>query len=530
MSRHFRHEPTPDGSPAAPSAAPAPPDLPSHLVATPVARGLGRLGVGTIPFNIAALVVLAALSTFVVTGPSERSTVLAASPRSDADGGQQTPRRPAVTVAATTASTTAPSTTAGAATEAPTTGTGPTSSTGTPGTTSAPSRPTTTRRPSPTAAPTTTGTPPTATEGTLASTPVSTRPVRCEDFTLQPEAQASFDADPTGRAGLDGDGDGLACEHLPGRTLNLLPALTARRIPTTAELLRPPTRLFGLHTPQAPFATSEIDDFSTAAQKTPNTLLFFQNFSQEFPLSAVSTSWSRGMLPMLSFEPVIQNSTVGQPSLASIADGEWDEYFVRWATAAREFGHPIAFRFAQEMNGNWYSWSDGRFGNAPGDFVRAWRHLHQLIEGVGADNLIWVWSVNRIDNLPDKTIDRVYPGDEFVDWVGASGYLRIVPDGVVPDFQYTFGQTLAAIRTVAPSKLVMLTEVGAGTTEANRIAWMPSFFQGMLAHPEIIGFNWFNAFKDGGDWRIQYSDATAAAFADGVMNSRFGALAPLFPE
>ena len=103
--------------------------------------------------------------------------------------------------------------------------------------------------------------------------------------------------------------------------------------------------------------------------------------------------------------------------------------------------------------------------------------------------MLWVWSVNRVDNLPDKTIARVYPGDEWVDWVGASGYLRNVPDGVTPTFEYTFGQTLDAIEAVAPTKLVMLTEVGAGTTESNRVSWLSSFFQGLLDRPEIIVYD-----------------------------------------
>ena len=37
----------------------------------------------------------------------------------------------------------------------------------------------------------------------------------CEDFFTQEEAQAAFDDDPEGQAGLDEDGNGIACEELP---------------------------------------------------------------------------------------------------------------------------------------------------------------------------------------------------------------------------------------------------------------------------------------------------------------------------
>ena len=213
MPRHLRSTPgTPDTEPTAVPAAGS--ELPIHLVATPVARGLRRLGVGTVPFTIVAMVTLAAMSAFVVMSPTSIPGLGAPDELASVDLGvgiDGAPNRsldPDVTttisVAATTTASTEPSTT-----------------TATP---QATSRPTTSTAPPSSAKPASTPT------GELASTPVSVRPVRCEDFTLQPEAQLSFEADPIGRAGLDGDADGIACEQLPGRTRNALPALSARRI------------------------------------------------------------------------------------------------------------------------------------------------------------------------------------------------------------------------------------------------------------------------------------------------------------
>ncbi|HEX7096320.1 MAG TPA: glycosyl hydrolase, partial [Acidimicrobiales bacterium] len=155
--------------------------------------------------------------------------------------------------------------------------------------------------------------------------------------------------------------------------------------------------------------------------------------------------------------------------------------------------------------------------------IKAWRHVHDLFDEVGADNLIWIWSVNRIDTLPEKPLDRVYPGDDYVDWVGVSGYYR--SETVEPTFDAIFATTLAELKRVAPKKLVMLTEVGAGTSEANRVAFINSFFEGLLAHQEIIGFTWFNDFKSGGDWKVQFSQTTTATFAAGVSDPRYGPIA-----
>lgn len=474
------------------------PDPPDYLVPRPQGSRWRRIGIGTAPFNAVALVALFGLSSFVVLSPG--SDVLLAGPSS---------------------SQTAP-TTARARADAPTESTrnitnyheplvgSPTTGSSTTAGASASVK----------ATPTTKGV---ANLTTLEPHGVPTpKPVTCDSFTTQPAAQAAFDTNRKTLAGLDGDGDGWACEHLPGRVLSATPN-PRMVIPSAAELMRPSTRLYGVHTENAPYRGSELADFTkSAGGKSPNTILFFTTFSDPFPAEAVTKSWATGALPIVGFEPIVINGGK-QPTLRDISNGRWDNYFRDWARAAKALDLPFAFRFAQEMNGNWYSWSDGELGNRRGDYVLAWRHIHDIFESEHVDNAIWVWSVNRVDNLPDKTLARVYPGDDYVDWVGISGYYREAIRGVVPSFAGTFARTLTEVGKVARSKLILLTEVGAGTTVANRTTWMASFFAGLLDHPGIIGFCWFNEFKDE-DWRIQYSTATAAAFAAGVADLRYGPL------
>lgn len=497
---------------------------PAHLVPPPEPRGLARFSIGTAPFNAISIAALMIMSAWVVLSPGTasgddtivRRVTAAADERA---AGATTPDDTASSPepsAPPSATPTAAAETAPAASVTPASaGTGPAGSDSGAADRAelvalrAAVRASTRRAQAP--VPTTTAPP---------------RGPRCEDFKVQPDAQAWYDADRRASAGLDGDGDGTACEQLPGRPAPPAPPKAAPPVPTVDDLLRPTTRLYGVHTPLAPFNFGGVDEITTLAGKAPNTVTFFQTFSQEYPSTAIANAWSRQMLPVLTLEPIVEHSTSGQPLLRDITGGSWDAYLTRWALAAKAQGLPIALRFAQEMNGSWYSWSEGLHGNRPGDYVKAWRHVHDLFESAGATNVIWVWSVNRVDNLPLKSLSRVYPGDDYVDWVGMSGYLRDTNDGSPPTFATTFDRTLAELGKVAPDKLVLLTEVGAGTSEANRVAWMQSFFDALLAHPEIIGFSWFNDFKSGGDWRIQYSGATAAAFAAGVADPRYGVLTP----
>ena len=46
------------------------------------------------------------------------------------------------------------------------------------------------------------------------------------------------------------------------------------------------------------------------------------------------------------------------------------------------------------MNGSWFPWSEGVNGNRAGEYVAAWRHVHDIFTAVGATNVTWVWCPN----------------------------------------------------------------------------------------------------------------------------------------
>jgi len=263
----------------------------------------------------------------------------------------------------------------------------------------------------------------------------------------------------------------------------------------------------------------EVDYISRLVGKTPNNLLFFQNWTSEFPTEAVENAWARGMTPQIAWEPVVPGAD-SQPTLRQIADGEFDEYLNEWARAAADHGQPIVMRLASEMNGNWYPWSTGVNGNEAADFVDMWRHVHDRFSINGADNVVWLWSVNRSDNLRTDIADY-WPGDDYVDWVGISGYWRGFGAAPEPTFSAIYDRTLAELRALT-SKPILLAEVGAGgEVDADRVQWTTTLFQGLEANPDILGFVYFNDVKSGGDWRIQFSQNMVDAIANGVASDHF---------
>ena len=89
-------------------------------------------------------------------------------------------------------------------------------------------------------------------------------------------------------------------------------------------------------------------------------------------------------------------SSGDQPAyrLAAIIDGTYDAYIRSWATGMAALPYPVVIRFAHEMNGFWYPWCEQSNGNRPGDYVAAWRHVHDLFADAGAHNVTWLWSPN----------------------------------------------------------------------------------------------------------------------------------------
>jgi beta-mannanase len=95
--------------------------------------------------------------------------------------------------------------------------------------------------------------------------------------------------------------------------------------------------------------------------------------------------------------------------LATIASGKHDSTIRQWATGAKAWGHPLFLRFDHEMNGNWqFPWAEQLNGNKPGDYVKAWRHVHDVFAAsVGATNITCVWCPNVSGGTP-RPMSQLY--------------------------------------------------------------------------------------------------------------------------
>ncbi len=249
---------------------------------------------------------------------------------------------------------------------------------------------------------------------------------------------------------------------------------------------------------------------------------------QAFPQSALEAMRDHGSIPLYSWASEGRGDTTEQPEfqLAAIVAGKFDPYIRQWATEAKAWGHPFFLRFDWEMNGNWFPWSEQADGNRAGDFVAAWRHVHDIFSEVGATNVSWVWCpyVNPNGNLPSDA--ALYPGDGYVDWTCLDGYNKGTlssPTAQYRSFDYLFGPDYRAITgTIAPSKPMLLGEVASSEHGGSKAEWIDDMFAELpTAYPQVRGLFWFDYYDQGNDWPIETSASATEAFATGIAAPQY---------
>ena len=172
---------------------------------------------------------------------------------------------------------------------------------------------------------------------------------------------------------------------------------------------------------------------------------------------------NHGAIPMVSWSPEAGNGGMFS-SLQDIIDGKCDAYLTAWGQASAKWGHPYFVRLMWEFTGSWtdyttnngygiYPWDSG-IGNTPAKFVQAWQHIVNVVRNAGGNQISWVWCPGDVGDSV-STLQSVYPGDKYVDWVGTDIYGDLVHSGDVE---------LANIHAMA-DKPVMIPEIGWSGTD-----------------------------------------------------------------
>lgn len=272
-----------------------------------------------------------------------------------------------------------------------------------------------------------------------------------------------------------------------------------------------PRMAFGASTTGLPRSTAGLYALESALGRDPDIVLTFTSFRFAFDNDSLRALALSGAMPMITWEPF--DALVPEENrypLRDIADGAHDTYLRAQAARIRAIGERVAIRFGHEMNGDWYPWGAGVNGNAPADYVDAYRHVHDLFHAEGVRNVTWVWSPSALDTLDAPDLADYYPGDEYVDWAGLSAYF----DQPTDTWANTVQPTVDQLDRVAPTAPIYLTET-AVLPGPTRPAMISDLLGNLLRTPRAIGFTWFNI-PSREDWRIDSDPAALDAVRDAL--------------
>ncbi|HYC81146.1 MAG TPA: glycosyl hydrolase [Solirubrobacterales bacterium] len=301
----------------------------------------------------------------------------------------------------------------------------------------------------------------------------------------------------------------------------------------------------------APVNETAISQFEAIAGKRPSVLESYSAFFQcsdgsggacsgeyAFPEEQLEAIRQRGAIPLFSWASESSSGQIEQSNfqLADVAAGGWDAYITKWAEAAKAWRHPFFLRFDWEMNGTWFPWGRNVNGNQPGEYVAAWRHVHDIFTAVGATNATWVWCPFVTPKVTPAL--GLYPGDEYVDWTCLDGYNTHT--GAWRSFSEIFKPSYDEItKNIAPTKPMLLAEFASAEENApegsSKAQWITEMFAALPTEfPLVRGLLWFNYDEreqngERKEWPLKPGSDAAAAFATGISDPGFAAGSDIGP-
>lgn len=286
---------------------------------------------------------------------------------------------------------------------------------------------------------------------------------------------------------------------------------------------------WGLFEPSAPQSLNGLHELEKTLDYKFPVLLHYQMFDDYFPEWGLHNAYEDGRVVELTLQTTFAGevnalwagSRRNQTMLYDILDGKYDEYFNNYAQKLKAFGHPVIFRLDNEMNGDWCWYSAYYYGKDTEIYKALWRYVHDVFERNGVDNVIWVWNPHD-PSLPPFAWNHYmmyYPGDEYVDVVGLTGYNT---------GNYFPGERWREFGEIYPNlyddysglfdKPFMITEFASNSVGGNKPAWINRMFDQIKTYDRIKVAVWWSGVdydqngQPGRIYLINEDDAVMDAF------------------
>jgi beta-mannanase len=199
----------------------------------------------------------------------------------------------------------------------------------------------------------------------------------------------------------------------PTTTTTTRPTTTTAPPTTTTTAPQPPPSLSSILVPDsgALWGTTEFSyDWEARQGRKFDIVHSYHQWADAFPTAAERDFANGGRILLLNWKPPPVSG-----SWAEVAGGKHDAQIMTTANRLKSFGRKMFLAFHHEPEDN-----VGAYGSAT-DYARAFRHIHDVFDRVGASNVIWVWNVMGYMGW-QSMLDELYPGDQYVDWIAYDPY------------------------------------------------------------------------------------------------------------
>ncbi len=210
-----------------------------------------------------------------------------------------------------------------------------------------------------------------------------------------------------------------------------------------------------------------------------------------------------------------------------ILNGEFDEFFNRYAKYVKEFGEPVLFRLNNEMNGDWCTYSSYYMAKDTDLYKAIWKHVYNIFETNEVDNAIWVWNPNNLD-LPGFKWNHYlnyYPGDEYVDVVGLTAYNTgtYFPGEHWSDFDTLYTGLYNEYDNIFDFPFI-ITEFAANSVGGDKASWIEDMLSKINKYNKIRIAIWFNGIdrdhkgNPARIYRLDENEEIIRSFREGLKN------------
>lgn len=299
---------------------------------------------------------------------------------------------------------------------------------------------------------------------------------------------------------------------------------------TALELNIPADKtLWGRFFPGFPFYEGGADDMRQSEEKLDHRFEFimaYKNFPlpEAFPIEDFKAIYDDGRIGMITLQPFTPD--LQWIAIPEIIEGLHDEKIIDLAEKLKSIDEPVFVRLINEMNGDWDPWCAWFFGKDTDLYIYAWQHMIDLMREHGGDKLLFVWNPHD-RSYPDfdwNNAHLYYPGDDYVDWVGLTGYNNGTshPGDIWRDFDQIYQPLYADYLQRYSAKPFMITEFSTNEHGGSKVKWLEEGFRSLAKnYPNIKIATWFDGQDGLWEYQIDSSPAAFLAFKRELKNPGF---------